>query len=102
MREDFFMYGEDIEWCWRMRRAGWQIGVCADTRFRHQRSSSTYRSWGEEETERRIAAGVDAACRAVRGEIYARIYAGLTATALFLESIAPRRGVPQREHARRI
>ena len=27
--ERFFLYGEDIEWCWRMRRAGWSIGVCS-------------------------------------------------------------------------
>jgi len=23
--ERYFMYGEDMEWCWRMRRAGWSI-----------------------------------------------------------------------------
>ena len=28
MDEDFFMYCEEIDWCWRMRKAGWQI-LCA-------------------------------------------------------------------------
>jgi hypothetical protein len=23
--EEFFMYGEDVEWCWRIRDAGWRI-----------------------------------------------------------------------------
>ena len=25
MDEDFFMYGDDIEWCYRIKRAGWKI-----------------------------------------------------------------------------
>lgn len=23
--EEFFMYGEDVEWCWRIKHAGWRI-----------------------------------------------------------------------------
>jgi GT2 family glycosyltransferase len=97
LREHFFMYGEDIEWCWRMRQAGWRIGVCADTRFVHQRSSSAHRSWGEEDKERRIAVGIDAACQEIWGPLHARLFAGLTALSLWLESRAPRRDAAHRE-----
>ena len=37
LREDLFMYGEDIEWCWRLRRAGWRIGVCSARPIRPSR-----------------------------------------------------------------
>ena len=30
MDEDFFMYCEEVDWCWRMKEAGWQI-LCAPT-----------------------------------------------------------------------
>ena len=37
LREDLFLYGEDLSGCRRMARAGWGIGVCASTTFVHQR-----------------------------------------------------------------
>jgi GT2 family glycosyltransferase len=100
LREDLFMYGEDIEWCWRMRRAGWQIGVCSATTFRHDGSSSARRSFGDEEKERQIAAGVDAACRVMYGPTHARTLAALTALALALEAGAPGRDPVHRHHIR--
>jgi GT2 family glycosyltransferase len=100
LREDLFMYGEDLEWCWRMRRAGWQIGVCASTTFTHETSSSARRSFGEDERERRIAAGIDAACRLMYGPAHARLLAALTVIAFEAESRAPRRDEDQRDRAR--
>lgn len=100
LREDLFMYGEDLEWCWRMRRAGWQIGVCAATTFSHGRSSSARRSFGEAETQRRIAAGVDAACRLMYGRSHARMLAAVTALALSLEARAPGRDAVHRHRMR--
>jgi N-acetylglucosaminyl-diphospho-decaprenol L-rhamnosyltransferase len=100
LREDLFMYGEDIEWCWRMRRAGWRIGVCSAAGFVHRGGSSAHRSWGEHEHERRIAAGVDAACRSMYGPAHARALAALTALALRLDSYGTGREAPRRAHAR--
>jgi N-acetylglucosaminyl-diphospho-decaprenol L-rhamnosyltransferase len=100
LREDLFMYGEDLEWCWRMRRAGWRIGVCAGTTFVHQTGSSARATFGERETERRIAAGIDAACRLIYGPDKARLLATLTALALLAESAAPGRDPDQQERAR--
>ncbi len=67
MREELFMYGEDLEWCWRMRRAGWGIGVCSSTTFVHDTSSSARLTFGEDYVQRRIAEGTDAACRLMYG-----------------------------------
>jgi len=100
LREDLFMYGEDIEWCWRLRRGGWRIGVCSTARFVHRGGSSGGRSWGDHERERRIAAGVDAACRAMYGPAYARALAALTGLALRLDSHGIGRGPAQRARAR--
>ena len=71
------MYGEDIEWCWRL------VARLADRRllsgqFVHRGGSSARRSWGEHEHERRIAAGVDEACRSMYGPAHARALAALT------------------------
>lgn len=100
LSEELFMYGEDLEWCWRMRQAGWRIGVCAATTFSHGASSSARRSFGEEGTERRIAAGVDAACRLMYGRAHARALAALTAAALALEARAPGRDAVHRHEMR--
>ncbi|MCZ6835875.1 MAG: glycosyltransferase family 2 protein [Planctomycetota bacterium] len=35
MDETFFMYGEEAEWCWRLRQEGWSIGYCPDTSILH-------------------------------------------------------------------
>jgi N-acetylglucosaminyl-diphospho-decaprenol L-rhamnosyltransferase len=100
LREDLFMYGEDIEWCWRLRRAGWRIGVCSAVTFVHRGSSSARRTWSEREQERRIAAGVDAACRSMYGEAHARALAALTGLALRLDSYGTRRDPARRVRAR--
>lgn len=37
----FFFYYEDVEWCLRMRRRGWQVFVAEDIRVTHLRGMST-------------------------------------------------------------
>jgi GT2 family glycosyltransferase len=37
---EFFMYGEDIEWCWRIRDAGWQIAFVAGKPIIHLEGQS--------------------------------------------------------------
>lgn len=101
LREDLFLYGEDLEWCRRMARAGWGIGVCASTTFVHDESSSARLSFGEDGTERRVAAGLDAAHRLIYGRRRARVLAAVTALALALEAHSPGRDPGQRLRARR-
>ncbi len=45
MDEDFFMYGEEAEWCWRIRRAGWDVLYCPDTRITHHGGASAKQDW---------------------------------------------------------
>ncbi len=38
--ESFFMYWEDADYCFRLRDAGWKIGVAAESRVLHKGSAS--------------------------------------------------------------
>ena len=97
MRDDlFFMYGEDVEWCWRIRQAGGTIGVCAQVVFEHQASAAATRTWGAHERDRMIDAGMDRACRVIYGERHARTHAWATALSLAVDARAPWRSRDER------
>jgi GT2 family glycosyltransferase len=89
--ERFFLYGEDMEWCWRMRQAGWGVGVCSGVQARHRGSSSAVRTYGYTETRLQMALGELNAIQLARGYTHALLYAWTTAAALALEAMAPRR-----------
>jgi GT2 family glycosyltransferase len=99
--EDMFMYGEDIEWCCRIRRHGWRVAVCADTSFAHARSTSFVATWGDAERERRIASGVDDAHRRLYGPTRARLLAGAIGLSSILEAAGPSRDNAERRRALR-
>ena len=42
--EDFFMYGEDLDWCYRIREAGWKIYYVPDTQIIHFKGESSKKS----------------------------------------------------------
>ena len=42
--EDFFMYGEDLDWCFRIQRAGWKIYYVHATQIIHYKGKSAKRS----------------------------------------------------------
>jgi len=42
--EDFFMFGEDIDWCYRIKLAGWEVHYTPVTRIVHFKGESTRRS----------------------------------------------------------
>ena len=42
--EHFFMYGEDLDWCYRVQKAGWKVFYVADTKIIHYKGESTRRS----------------------------------------------------------
>jgi GT2 family glycosyltransferase/lipopolysaccharide/colanic/teichoic acid biosynthesis glycosyltransferase len=42
--EDFFMYGEDLDWCFRIQRAGWKNYYVHSTQIIHYKGESTKRS----------------------------------------------------------
>jgi GT2 family glycosyltransferase len=39
--EGFFMYAEEVDWCYRMRRAGWAIWQAPDARVTHVSGAAT-------------------------------------------------------------
>ncbi|MCZ0756858.1 glycosyltransferase family 2 protein [Anoxybacillus sp. J5B_2022] len=39
--EEFFMYGEDIDWCYRIKQAGWEIYYCPFTSIIHYKGASS-------------------------------------------------------------
>jgi len=42
--EDYFMYGEDLDWCYRTQKAGWNIWYTPVTQIIHYKGESTKRS----------------------------------------------------------
>lgn len=100
LREELFMYGEDVEWCWRLRRAGWRVGVCSSTTFVHATNSSARLSFGKDGVEPRIAEGMDAACRLMYGRRHARALAALTALAFAVDAQIPGKSAAERDRAR--
>jgi GT2 family glycosyltransferase len=98
--ERFFLYGEDIEWCWRMRGAGWRVGVCSTVVAHHSEGSSAARTFGAGEVSRRMVEGELEAVRIRRGARAARRYARATALALTVEAHHPRRTPQRRLNAR--
>jgi len=42
--EDFFMYGEDLDWCYRIQQAGWKNYYVHTTQIIHYKGESTKRS----------------------------------------------------------
>jgi len=39
--EDIFMFGEDIDWCWRMKEAGWQVYYLPEAVIYHLHGASS-------------------------------------------------------------
>lgn len=42
--EDYFLYGEDIDWCWRMKQAGWEVWYIPRACVVHVKGASMRRS----------------------------------------------------------
>ena len=41
MQEDYFLYYEELDWCARMRQAGWQIAIEPRAKVYHKESLTT-------------------------------------------------------------
>jgi len=47
LKEDYFMYGEDVEFCYRVHKAGWEIGVLTNESIVHLLGKSTEKNLTE-------------------------------------------------------
>lgn len=55
--ERFYMYGEDVEWCLRIARAGWLLIFEPEAIIVHHGSQSSLQRWGSLERDRRSLDG---------------------------------------------
>lgn len=46
--EDFFMYGEDIDWCYRIKSAGWEIAYNPSATITHYKGASSIKKTCED------------------------------------------------------
>ena len=44
--EDFFMFSEETDWCYRFRQSGWSVFFTPDAEFTHVGGATTARDWG--------------------------------------------------------
>jgi GT2 family glycosyltransferase len=44
--EGYFMYVEEVDWCYRLKRAGWQVWHCPDALAVHHGGRSTVQARG--------------------------------------------------------
>jgi len=44
--EDFFMFSEEVDLCYRLREAGWKVVFTPDAEFVHVGGASTRLAWG--------------------------------------------------------
>jgi len=52
--ESFFMYAEDLEWCWRARSCGWTIRFEPDAVVRHVGNASGAKNYGRARTKAHV------------------------------------------------
>jgi N-acetylglucosaminyl-diphospho-decaprenol L-rhamnosyltransferase len=57
LSEDFFMYGEDVEWCLRMQKKGWEVWYCAEAEVLHYGAQSSLSTWSDKQRMQRINDG---------------------------------------------
>jgi GT2 family glycosyltransferase len=88
--EEFFMYGEDVEWCLRMRRYGWDVWFCPAARVLHHGGQSSNQKWDNFELNRRKADGYYQAIARHYGWFYTRLLRACDFLACCIESLAAR------------
>jgi GT2 family glycosyltransferase len=101
MAEDMFLYGEDMEWCHRIRKAGFGIGACNELVFTHAGSTSIVRSFGEAERDFRMWRGMHLATCKIRGRVRAALILRLLALGQWLEARHPLRSAAGRARSER-
>ena len=90
LSEVFFMYGEDLEWCLRMRRHGWEIWYCHEAEVLHHGGQSSAQRWDDRGRLCTILDGTYKAIERHRGRAYVRSLQTATLVALRLEWLASR------------
>jgi GT2 family glycosyltransferase len=74
--ERWFMYAEDMELCWRLRRQGWTTVLAADVTVPHASNAAGAQAWGSARAQRYWAASYDLYAQ-MRGAGAARAWAAV-------------------------
>jgi len=93
--EEYFMYAEDLDWCWRAHQAGWDVLFEPDALFRHVGNASGVQAFGAGRIELETASLLHFYRRA-RGPAATRVYRGISAVACTEQWAAARM---RRDHA---
>lgn len=96
MSEEFPMYGEDVEWCWRFKNAGWKIGVVNRLTVAHLGGTSAARSFGADEKLTRVERATFDVSVKMKGRLYAMIYTALEVVITGTETLHPGRSTMER------
>jgi GT2 family glycosyltransferase len=82
--EDFFMYGEDLDLCYRIQKAGWKIFYTPDTQIIHYKGESTKK--GEIRYVRLFYGAMVLFTRKHLSGRYSTVVAGVLQTAIMLRA----------------
>lgn len=86
--ESFVMYGEDLEWCLRMRARGWQVWHCAEAEVVHHGGASSRQRWDARARTFRVEDAVYRALEQHRGAAYVGCLRAARFAALIAEGAA--------------
>lgn len=100
--EDQWMYAEDLDLCWRLRRAGWGVEYRPAAAVNHEVAASTTQAFADARTARHLRAAYRWMARR-QGVAQARAYAAINAIGALARAALlalPARVAPQRFAAR--
>ena len=83
--EDYFMYGEDMEWSLRVRRHGWEVWFCPEAEIIHFGGQSSKQVWDDADKQTLIWNNCYRALESHRGKTYVRWLQRLTLGTTLLE-----------------
>lgn len=96
LSDDYFMYGEDMEWGLRMRRHGWEVWFCPDAEIIHFGGQSSDQVWSYTEKNTIILNNCYQAMEKHRGRFYVKVLQFVTlaisSAELFFSKIRRRKG----------
>jgi N-acetylglucosaminyl-diphospho-decaprenol L-rhamnosyltransferase len=88
--EGMFMYAEDRDLCWRVRRAGWRVWFTPDAEFVHLGGGSTEGRWSSPDRAERVGAAEAALVRRHRSGLSAAATLTLVRLGLAARALAAR------------
>lgn len=78
LSEDFFMYGEDLEWCLRLRAKGWQIWFVPQAKVLHYKEQSAAIQWDNNNRKKKMLDGFYKALEKHHGKSYVKVFRSIS------------------------